>query len=39
MKLTTAPIRVPYGESGQIDVTDPNGHKWSIVLHPGRLKR
>jgi hypothetical protein len=35
----TAPIRVPYGESGQIDMTDPNGHKWSIVLHPARLKR
>ena len=35
----TAPIRVPYGESGQIDVTDPNGHKWSIVLHPALLKR
>lgn len=35
----TAPIRVPYGESGQIEMTDPNGHKWSIVLHPARLKR
>lgn len=35
----TAPIRVRYGDSGQIDVTDPDGHKWSIVLHPTRLKR
>ncbi len=35
----TAPIRVPYGESGQIELTDPNGHKWSIVLHPAPLKR
>lgn len=35
----TASIRVPYGHSGQIDVTDPSGHKWSIVLHPTRLKR
>jgi len=35
----TAPIRVPYGESGQIDMTDPNGHKWSIVLHPAPLTR
>lgn len=35
----SAPIRVPYGESGQIDMTDPDGHQWSIVLHPARLKR
>jgi beta-lactamase regulating signal transducer with metallopeptidase domain len=35
----TAPIRVPYGESGHIDITDRDGHQWSIVLHPARLKR
>ena len=33
----SAPIRVPYGGSAAVQVTDQNGKTWKIALHPERL--
>jgi hypothetical protein len=34
----SAPVRVPYGGSAGVQVTDQNGKIWRIVLHPERLR-
>jgi hypothetical protein len=34
----TAPVRVPYGGSTDVQVTDQNGKTWKVVLHPERLR-
>jgi beta-lactamase regulating signal transducer with metallopeptidase domain len=34
----SAPVRVPYGGSADVQVIDQNGKSWNIVLHPERLR-
>jgi beta-lactamase regulating signal transducer with metallopeptidase domain len=34
----TAPVRVRYGESAELQVRDQEQQTWKIVLHPDRLK-
>lgn len=34
----TRPIRVRYGESGEMQITDQNHRVWSVVLHPNRME-
>ncbi len=33
----SVPVRVPYGGSGNVKLTDQSGEAWTVVLHPERL--
>jgi hypothetical protein len=34
----TRPIRVRYGESGEMQITDQDHRVWNVVLHPNRME-
>jgi hypothetical protein len=34
----TQPIRLRYGESGEVQITDQDHRAWSVILHPNRME-
>jgi hypothetical protein len=34
----TQPIRLRYGESGELQITDQDHRVWSVILHPNRME-